>query len=321
MKNSRALLYHNLANLLDAGVPMLRALESCSAGLNTKLARQFPVLAETIHAGNSLAEAMRRHPKQFDRLDSIAVEVGETSGRLPQALHQLADWYFFTQRLHGIILSGLLLPFLMVHIAAILIPLPQLILGQINLAQYLSTVFLMLLPVYLVILAVVAIRRFTPQTGPLRRALECVLSLVPVLRNGLRDLALSRYNRAFHMLLLAGVPGIQASELAVECSGSALISRRLRGAVESARRGNFFCDGFDPRLPVELIESWRIGEESGFLDRTTQRLADKYTDSAETRLKEFARWLPRIIYFVIMIMMAAAILRLAMGTLIPQLPG
>jgi len=219
MKCMRAVLYHNLANLLDAGVPLLRSLKSCSAGLNNKLARRFPVLAETIHSGNSLAEAMRQHPKHFGRLDIITVEVGETSGQLPQALQLLADWYFFTQRLRGIVISGLLLPFLLVHIAAILIPLPRLILGQLNLTQYLSTVGLTLLPVYLIILAVIMIRRFTPETGPLRRILEEALSLVPVLRKGLRDLALSRYNRAFHMLLSAGVSGVQAAELAVEYTG------------------------------------------------------------------------------------------------------
>jgi len=320
MKSTRAILYQNFANLLDAGVPLLRSLESCSAGLNHKLARRFPVLAETIHGGHSLAEAMRRHPKHFGRLEVITVEVGETSGQLPRALRQLADWYFFTQRLRGIIISGLLLPFLLVHIAAFLTPLPRLILGQANLTQYLSTVVLTLLPLYLIIFAVIAIRRFTPDTGTLRRILEGVLSLVPVLRRGLRDLALSRYNRAFHMLLSAGVPGIRAAEMALEYTGNAVIARRLRGAAEAARQGNLFWNGFDPRLPVEFIESWRIGEESGSLDRTTQRLADKYADSAEMLLKEFARWLSRIFYFLIMIMMAAAILRLAQGTLIPQVP-
>lgn len=320
MKSTRAILYQNLANLLDAGVPLLRSLQSSSAGLNHKLARRFPVLAETIHGGNSLAEAMRRHPKHFGRLDSIAVEVGETSGQLPRALHLLADWYFFTKRLRSIILSGLLLPFLLVHIAAILVPLPRLILGQADLTQYRSTVILALLPLYLIIFVVSAIRRFTPETGPLRRVLDRLLFLVPVLRKGLRDLALSRYNRAFHMLLSAGVPGVRAAEMAVEYTGNAVIAHRLRGAAEAARQGNLFWEGFDPRLPVEFIESWRVGEESGSLDRTTQRLADKYAESAEMLLKEFARWLPRIIYFIIMIMMAAAILRLAQGTLIPQVP-
>jgi len=320
MKCTRAYLYHNLANLLEAGVPLLRSLESCSAGLNNQLARRFPILAETIHGGNSLAEAMRRLPKHFGRLDIIAVEVGETSGKLPQALHLLADWYFFSKRLRGIIISGLLLPFLLVHIAAILVPFPRFILGQIHSTQYLSTVLLTLLPVYLVIFAVVAIHRFAPETGPLRRVLERGLSLIPVLRKGLRDLALSRYNRAFHMLLSAGVSGIQAAELAVEYTGNAVIAQRLRGAAESARQGNLFCEGFNPRLPVEFIESWRIGEESGSLDITTQRLADNYAESAERLLKEFARWLPRIIYFLVMVMMAAAILKLALGTLIPQLP-
>lgn len=320
MKCMRAVLYHNLANLLDAGVPLLRSLESSSAGLNNQLARRFPVLAETIHSGNTLAEAMRQHPKHFGRLDIIAVEVGETSGRLAQALQLLADWYFFTQRLRGIIISGLLLPFLLVNIAAILVPLPRLILGQSNLTQYLSTVVLALLPVYLVIFAVVAIRRFAPETGPLRHVLDRVLFLVPLLRKGLRDLSLSRYNRAFHMLLSAGVSGVQAAELAVEYSGNAVIAHRLRAAAESARQGNLFCEGFDPHLPVEFIESWRIGEESGSLDVTTQRLADNYAESAEALLKEFARWLPRIIYFLVMVMMAIAILRLAQGTLIPQLP-
>ncbi|MBN1846084.1 MAG: type II secretion system F family protein [Sedimentisphaerales bacterium] len=320
MKSVRALLYQNLANLLEAGLPLLRALESASSGIRGKMARRFGSLAETIHDGSSLADAMRQHPRNFGRLDVIAIEVGETSGQLPQVLGRLADWYRFRRRLRDIILSGLMLPGLLVHAAAFLVPLPPLIIGQTNGTQYVIAVVRTLLPLYLVIVAIAAIRRFTPETGVPRRIIDGIMLRVPVLGRGLRDLALSRYCRAFGLMLSAGVSGVRAAELATECAGNAAVARRVGGAAESAGRGGLFCEGFAANLPVEFLASWRIGEETGNLDKTSGRLGDLYAESAETALKEFARWLPRIVYFLVMLWMAAAVLRLAAGTLVPQLP-
>ena len=69
--------------------------------------------------------------------------------------------------------------------------------------------------------------------------------------------------------------------------------------------------GFSRRLAAEYRELWQIGEESGQLDRTTTKIAEISADRAELYLTEFYKWLPRIIYFLIMIRMVMMIGALA----------
>ena len=48
---------------------------------------------------------------------------------------------------------------------------------------------------------------------------------------------------------------------------------------------------------------WRIGEETGTLDKVTRRLAENYAEAAESWLHEFARWMPRFVYGLVCLVM------------------
>ena len=69
------------------------------------------------------------------------------------------------------------------------------------------------------------------------------------------------------------------------------------------------ADGFSDRLPTELLDLWQIGEETGELDSVTKRLADMYADKAELLLTEFTKWLPRLAYFFVCIIMVIQIFK------------
>ncbi|MFB0525187.1 MAG: type II secretion system F family protein, partial [Phycisphaerae bacterium] len=123
MTKKLAVAYYNLSIMLDAGMPLLRSLDTTAAGLKGNLKNAFSVLAKRASAGDSLAETMRKHPWVFAPLDVMLVEVAEMSGNLPQSLKHLSQWYEFCNRLKHIIISGLLLPAVIITIAAPIIPL------------------------------------------------------------------------------------------------------------------------------------------------------------------------------------------------------
>jgi hypothetical protein len=56
--------------------------------------------------------------------------------------------------------------------------------------------------------------------------------------------------------------------------------------------------GLSRGLAVELVEMWKIGEETGTLDEVTRRLAQQNAEAAEFWFAEFVRWLPRFVYFL-----------------------
>ncbi len=70
-------------------------------------------------------------------------------------------------------------------------------------------------------------------------------------------------------------------------------------------------EGFSTKLPFELVEMWKVGEETGQLDDVTKRLANNYSEQADFWFAEFTCWFPRFIYLLICLVLIYMIFQLA----------
>ncbi len=310
MTKKLAIAYYNLSIMLDAGMPVLKALETTTAGLKGNLKKAFANLTKGASAGDSLAETMRKHTWIFAPLDVMLVEAAETSGNLPQSLKLLSQWYDFCNRLKHILISGLLLPAAIITLAAPIIPLPGLILGQITFIKYFLQVLGTLATFYVPAATIVVIYRLLPNTGLLRKILDTAIIRIPGLGQAIRKLAISRYCRTFNMLYEAGIPIIQCAQKASAVTGNAVMADLLKGGAESAQAGKMVWEGFSRRLPADFLNIWQVGEETGQLDKTIKRLADNASETAEWLFVEFCRWLVRLVYFLVMIRLAIQVLQM-----------
>lgn len=309
MASQRALIYDNLSVLLAAGLPILRSIPTSVSGMKGRLPTAFNALAKRISIDGGLAESMARYPKAFSQMDVLVVEAGEISGNLSQCLKLLSHWYAFRDRLRQIVISGMMLPFLLIHLAAILGHAPALLLGLININQYLfqvaQTLALFYVPPVLIYTAV----RLTPKTGFFRRLLDSVTLRIPVLGQAVKHLALSRYCRVFHMLLKGGVPVIQSAQKASEHTGNIIITDMLAGGAKSALTGKPVSDGFSKQLPENFIKSWQIGEDTGEQENVVERLVEDTTQISERLFKELAQWTPKLVYFLVSLYIIASIFK------------
>jgi type II secretory pathway component PulF len=304
-----ALAYHNLSIMLDAGVPVLRSLNTVASGSEPRLRAAFRKLAETVSKGNPLAETMAQSPKIFAPLDVMLVQAAEESGNLPQALELLSKWHEFSGRITRKMLSAMTLPIVLIHVTAFIAPLPAFALGGWQTMAYLITVAKILLLFYLPAGVIFVIVRMTPKTGAARRLLDRLVLRIPILGRGVYKLALSRYCWAFHMLCGAGLPITDCAEKAASATTNAVVTDLFRPAAASAKAGNAVSDGFSAKLPPDFVDIWRIGEETGQLDDVTRRLADNNGQDAEFWFDEFARWFPRFVYALVCLVMIYYIFR------------
>jgi type II secretory pathway component PulF len=307
MDKDLAVIYYNLSIMLDAGMSILKSLNSAAAGSKGGLGKTLSVVARDLSKGSSLAEEMAKYPRVFASLDVITVETAETSGDLPRAFKLLSQWYEFRIRLKRIVISGLMLPLVILHVAAFVIPL-RVLMGRLTLQDYLTTVVKTLAILYVPVVIVVATYYLIRRSGRGRRLWDAFVLRIPILGQAVRQLALSRYCRAFNMLLRAGVPITACAQKAADASGSAVMAELLREGAESARAGNMVCEGFGRKLPADFVELWRTGEEVGELDNTVARLAENTSETGERLAMEFCKWVPRIIYFIVVILMALFII-------------
>ena len=311
MSSGLAIAYNNLAKLLDAGVPVQRSLNTLIPGLKPPLRKAFLALADGVAQGNPLTETMVLHPKIFKPVDIMLVKVGEESGSLPDLIGLLSKWHEMSARMLKRLISGLLLPVLVLTIAAFVYPLPSFVLGGFDVKSYLFRAAQIMLLFWIPAAIIVLIVRTTPPTGPARRILDNIALRIPVLGSAIHRLAIGRFCWAFHMLCKAGVPYSESVDMALSVTGNVVIADQFAPAAKSVKAGELMSDGFSKKLPLDLVEMWKIGEETGRLDDMSKRLADNYSEQAESWFAEFSRWFPRFVYFLICLMLIRMILQLA----------
>jgi type II secretory pathway component PulF len=187
-------------------------------------------------------------------------------------------------------------------------PLPGLFLGGGGAGQYVLAVLAILAGFYVPAGILAAVVLLTPRRGVLRRGLDAFVAAVPVLGRGVFHLGLARFCRAFHMLQKAGVPIVRCAAQSCQVVGNSAVARLLEGGADAARAGRNVSEGFSPRLGELFLQTWQVGEETGNMAEAAARLAGHAEETSQRIFTELARWVPRIIYFILMLMMAAAIL-------------
>jgi type II secretory pathway component PulF len=310
MAGARADLYQRLSTMFESGLPLLRALERGARQTRGRLGRALRHMAQAAGEGATLAETMTAHPEAFSPLETMTVEAGETSGDLAATFRRLASYYAFRDRVRGTISAGLVYPVLVFHIAAFVIPFPPFVGGVIGLGGYLLEAAATLLLLYVPATVIWAVVRFTPETGPIRRMLDGITLRVPVLGPAVRELALSRFARAFQILYRTGsIPVATCVTRAAELSGNAVVRGWFAGGAASAREGAPVSEGFSRRAPETFRYSWLVAEESGKLEETAGRLADVAAEESERRFAAFAAWFPRVVYALVSIYLIINIFR------------
>jgi type II secretory pathway component PulF len=162
-----------------------------------------------------------------------------------------------------------------------------------------------LIPIY-ILLAIVIYAAQSRHGETWRGVLESILRPVPILGTARHYLALSRLSAALEALLAAGVTIIEAWELAAAASGSPALRRTVlawRPQVTAGVTPAEVVSG-STRFPELFANQYNTGEISGTLDDTLRRLRIYYHEEGSRKLHAVAQWTPRIVYFLIMLMIA-----------------
>jgi type IV pilus assembly protein PilC len=260
--------------MLDAGLPIIKSLDTVSEGLQGHLRIIFSNLSQSLSKGNTFADSMAEYPKVFARLDLMLVKSAELSGELPNCFKMLSNWYEFKNRIKGILISGLILPILIFHIMVFIVPLPSMVLGKISPTEYLIKIAIVLGLLYLLIGIPLTLYYSTPNTGIFRRLLDVLILRIPLLGQAVRQVSISRYCRGFNMLYKAGVPIADCASQAPELTGNLVISDLFKGGAASTKAGKMAFEGFSNRLPLDYLNIWQTGEQIGELDKMVDKIAD-----------------------------------------------
>ena len=115
--NDVALFTRQLADLMRAGVPLNRALNTLATQTtNLTLSETLRDLEKQVAGGATLYEALSKYPKIFSGLYLSMVRAGEAGGFLEDVLHRLAIFIEKDQELRSRITSAMAYPILLIVI-------------------------------------------------------------------------------------------------------------------------------------------------------------------------------------------------------------
>jgi type II secretory pathway component PulF len=307
----RAAFYQQLASLTAAGLGLIAGLQLLERAPPARSYRE-PIrrLLRQLAEGATFAEALRHLGwRWLPEFDIALLQAGEQSGRLDACFRLLADYYADRARTTRQLLADLAYPAFLFHFGVFLLPFSQLFLSG-DWARYLGQTFGVLIPLYLLIglLVFAAQGRHSERW---RALVERVLRPAPLLGAARRDLALGRLAAALGALLNAGVNIVEAWELAGAASGSPALRRAVLAWRPEVDAGRTPAEAIrDSReFPELFANQYATGEVSGQLDETLARLHRYYQEEGSRKLHTLALWFPRAVYLVIVLLIAAYIVR------------
>ncbi|NMA43890.1 MAG: hypothetical protein GX946_11010 [Oligosphaeraceae bacterium] len=308
MKN-RIEFYHSLALLLEAGLPLIRAL---SRNFQGSFRRAGHKLARYIQDGMNLHEAMRQL-RCFNTFECNLVRAGESSGHLPDTLRALSQWFEQQQRLRSKLVSGLLYPLFLYFVACILLAVIACFSGGKNNAAILTRLVSQLLIPPAMYLLIKLFKKFLLPLAPIGQFID----FLPLLGKLQHNLETARFCKAMGMALSSGLSMQSCITLAANCCHNAAyrsrflkLNRILHGGKHNFAQAFYHISNHhDHNSSIgEMLET---GEQSGQLEVYCDRIAKLLNADAELAFDRIGTMLPFCIYLLMISFIAMQILKLA----------
>lgn len=277
-------LYRGLAALHRAGVGWPEALATASDGR-----APWAQARARVAAGRPLSEALA---ERLPGLDLALVRAGEASGRLEQTFEDLAERHDDERRRRGQRRAALAYPVLLAHVAALLLPIPDLAQGRVGIA--LVWALLPLLPVY----ALVLLSRF-PARGD--APLPCRFPWTSRVEE--QDAAVLG---ALGSLYDAGVPILEALPLAAAAGPRGRAAADLRRAVPRVREGLDLAGAWSA-LPRGVAHGLALAERAGSLGKECGAAAERLAFDVEMRRKRGAARLAPLLVLLLGLLVGARV--------------
>lgn len=293
-----------LATMIDAGLAMVQSLQALAEQTSNKAMRDIiKDVTARVEGGDNFSDALRKHPKTFDRLYVSMVDAGEKGGLLAEILARTATFLENRQRMNKKIKSAMMYPSVVSCVAIVI------------------TVFLLLkvVPVFAEIFSgfgaklpgptqfVIDLSDFIKKwwylifggagaavygwfwyisTPPGRAFWDRIRIKLPLFGVIAHKIILARFTRTFSALIRAGVPILEVLNIVANTSGHVWMEKSIRQAASDIEKGEGISTalGKHPIFPTMIIRMMTAGEQTGKIDAMLERIADFLDEEIETVL-------------------------------------
>jgi len=323
-----------LSILISAGVPLTESLKDVSGQTkNDKLKKAILKLAAEVEGGSKFSEALESQPRVFSGFFVNIVQSGELSGRLQEVLLYLADQLEKDYDLRRKIKGAMIYPaFVMSSLFAIgllmmIFVVPKLteMLAQTNAVLPWSTRLVKgtseFLVVYwwVVVLAVaglIAGIMFAIRQPAGRRFFDNVKLRLPIFGKLFNYIAVIRFCRSMHTLMVGGVDISHGLGIAADMVGNEVYRELIIKMEQGVSGGGALADVLDESklVPKMLPQMLKTGEATGRVDEVLEKISEFYQREVDNIIAN----LMSLLEPVIMVVLGVAVAVMIMAIILPM---
>jgi type IV pilus assembly protein PilC len=321
------------ATMINAGLSLTKCLSILADQAENKEMRDIIAqLNRDVEAGQSLSEAMMKHPKIFPPLFYNMVKAGETGGVLDEVLLRVADLFEQDAHLRGRVKSAMMYPMVISILVVVVViammvfvvptfidmfagagqelPLPTQVLVAVS--NYVASIKGAITAIVLVVLYVIFKQWTSTSSG--RFIWDGIKLRMPVAGNIIRKTSVARFTRTFGTLVSAGVPILSAMDIVADTAGNEVVTRALKSARGSVKEGETIAKPLSesPVFPSMVVQMVAVGEETGALDQMLTKIADFYDEEVSTAIDGLAAAMEPIIMVVLAVVVGGIVIALYM---------
>jgi len=290
------LFFRQLANLTNAGLPLLRALNTLITETeNPKMAEVMRQIRAGVQKGRTLAECLADHPKVFPAMYPNMVRAGETGGMLEEVLLRIAAFGEKSENLRNKVIGALIYPAFLVVVGftalfvliSFVFPKLMTFFDGLNAPLPVATRIVMAICSFMsawwwlilgsIAFVIFAVRRYVA-TSRGRFQVDKGLLKAPVFGPVVQRVEISKFTRTLGTLIDNGVPILSALRIVVDTLTNRALAQEVDSIHDDISEGESLNEALRRRehFPLSVVNVLAIGEESGKLGEACNRIADVY---------------------------------------------
>lgn len=297
-----AIVCRSMGTMLHAGVPVLKAVEMAAGKTSqTSLRNAMIDVGDRIKEGEQLSEAMEAQNELFPDLTVDMVRVAEHTGMLPEVFRSLSEHYESNLRLKREFYGQITWPLIQFFAALLIIAMLILMMGVFGSGpNRLDPLGFGLFGVQgaltwlggwaMLLVSMFAAYKLLAASKSAATAMYTGMMKLPVIGTCMEAFAIARFSWAFYLTQEAGMAIDHSLEASLKATANGAFIAATPQIVQDVQNGESLTDALDhcELFPDEFVQMVHVGENTGTVPETLNRLSPQFEDQARRSLRNLA---------------------------------